>query len=60
MAVIAVSVVAIVSFFAAQHGESPAVFYRIVGVLGIPIMLWYLILGLAVYRDAPELKSPWG
>ena len=54
---IAVSVVAIVCFFAAQHGGSPAVFYRIVGVLGIPIMLWYLILGIALYRDAPELKS---
>ena len=55
---IVLSVVAIVSFFAAQHGGSPAVFYRIVGIAGIPIMLWYLILGIAVYRDAPELRSP--
>ena len=55
---IVLSVVAVVSFFAAQHGGSPAVFYRIVGIAGIPIMLWYLILGIAVYRDAPELRSP--
>ena len=59
LAIVAVilSLVAIVSFFAAQHGGSPAVFYRIVGVAGIPMMLWYLILGIAVYRNAPELTA---
>lgn len=54
---IVLSVVAIVSFFAAQHGGSPAVFYRIVGVLGIPIMLWYLALGITLYRDTPALTG---
>ena len=59
LAIIAVilSMVAIVSFFTAQHGGSPAVFYRIVGVLGIPIMLWYLALGISVYRDTPAITS---
>ena len=56
MAII-LSVVAIVSFFAAQHGGSPAVFYRIVGVAGIPITLWYLALGIAIYRDSPSVAA---
>lgn len=54
---IALSILAIVSFFAAQHGGSPAVFYRIVGIVGIPIMLWYLSLGIAVYRNSPAVTD---
>ena len=57
IAAIALSIVAIFSFFAAQHGGSPAVFYRIVGIAGIPIMLWYLALGIAIYRDSPAVTA---
>ena len=54
---IVISVIAIFCFFAAQHGGSPAVFYRIVGVAGIPIMLWYLTLGIAIYRDCSAVTA---
>ncbi len=57
IAAIILSAVAIVSFFAAQHGGSPAVFYRIVGVIGIPMMLWYLALGFGIYRDNPAFTN---
>ena len=57
MAATVVSVVAIVCFFVAQHGGSPSVFYRIVGVAGIPIMLWYLVLGIALYQNSPAVTA---
>ena len=54
---IGLSILAVVCFFLAQHVGYPAVFYRIVGLAGIPIMLWYLVLGIAIYRGSPALTA---
>ena len=57
IAAIVLAIIAIVCFFLAQHWGNPGLYYRIVGIAGIPMMLWYLILGIAVYRDMPELTA---
>ncbi len=58
IAAVVLSVAAILSFFLAQYGDNPALFYRLVGIAGIVIMLWYLVLGIALYRGSPALTGP--
>jgi len=57
IAAIVLAIVAIGCFFIAQYGGDPAIFYRIVGIIGIPIMLWYLSLGISLYRGSPALTD---
>ncbi len=58
IAAVVLSAAAILSFFLAQYGDNPALFYRLVGIAGIVIMLWYLVLGIALYRGSPALTGP--
>ena len=58
IAAVVLSVGAILSFFLAQYGDNPALFYRLVGLAGIVITLWYLVLGIALYRGSAALTGP--
>ena len=58
IAAVVLSAAAILSFFLAQYGDNTALFYRLVGLAGIVIMLWYLVLGITLYRGSEELTGP--